>query len=219
MMFGKRKEWGAWIALCSKWRVRLVSDALYIRAGMTGIRLPRVLAAALLLLPFCLGASAQTLADGSARGTIALSLNTESCTVEVESSELVDGELIVTKRSACAPAGSGVWAVYCEGGCNFTTYRAYKEIYGVKDGNLALLRTIEGKIVPAQSERVEWPDDTGSITFLGRTQGAITLPLAPLHGEVLDLRNVWLEPEGALSAGAHTMLLNTKKRVRSRKAR
>ncbi len=37
--------------------------------------------------------------------------------------------------------------------------RAYRKTYGIKDGRLQLLKTEEGKIVPAQEERIEWPED------------------------------------------------------------
>lgn len=39
-----------------------------------------------------------------------------------------------------------------------TTDRVVMQIYGVKDGKLALIKTIEGKIIPAQEERIEWPE-------------------------------------------------------------
>lgn len=34
----------------------------------------------------------------------------------------------------------------------------WKEIYGVKDGKLQLIKRIEGKVIPAQEERIEWEE-------------------------------------------------------------
>lgn len=74
----------------------------------------------------------------------------------VESVALVNGQLEIVKRSASYPVY--VPAVACwPNNCDLRSQRVWKEVYGVKDGKLILLETIEGKIVPAQAERVEWP--------------------------------------------------------------
>jgi hypothetical protein len=35
----------------------------------------------------------------------------------------------------------------------------YRDIYGVVNGKIALIKTITGKTIPAQPERVEWPEE------------------------------------------------------------
>lgn len=73
---------------------------------------------------------------------------------DVESVRFADGRLEIVKRSISYP--SLIPAVNCSL-CDWSRRRVWKEIWGVKDGRLALLEVIEGKIIPAQAERVEWP--------------------------------------------------------------
>jgi hypothetical protein len=216
-----------------------------------------ILGAALLLLPFCMGASAQdqtatiTLSGGTAEvrsvpvapdGTVTLNGHgTLNCTSKIISADF-DGEtLAVVKRETC-PDGLRTFPVASTLEYSIGFDRVRKYVYGVKDGKLTLLRTIEGKIMPAQSERVEWPDDkqanigrdesfslgtpsritaiSGGGLYKDALEGSLGDGTWTRNdGEVLDLRNVWVEPEGGLSAGAHVRLPNTKKRVRSRKAK
>jgi hypothetical protein len=73
----------------------------------------------------------------------------------------VAGTLTITKRSDCNPQPrNSVWAVYCPKGCDFTIRRVWREVYGVKDGKLALLKTVEGQIIPASKipESFKWPE-------------------------------------------------------------
>lgn len=74
----------------------------------------------------------------------------------VESVTVTDGRLEVVRRIVEYPVA--IPAVNCTSPpCDWTRRRVVKEIYGVKDGKLQLLETIEGKIIPAQAERVERP--------------------------------------------------------------
>lgn len=74
----------------------------------------------------------------------------------VESAVMVDGRLEIVKRSISYP--SAIPALHCWlSPCDWSRRRVWKEIYGVKDGKLLLLETIEGKIIPVQAEHVEWP--------------------------------------------------------------
>jgi hypothetical protein len=45
------------------------------------------------------------------------------------------------------------------GGTSTIGYEYRRDIYGVVDGKIALIKTVTGKVVPAQRERVEWPED------------------------------------------------------------
>lgn len=72
--------------------------------------------------------------------------------------ELKDGQLEITKRSACIPSMTS--SINCwPTPCDFTIHKVWKEIYTARDGKIVLSKTIEGKIVPAQSERIEWPKE------------------------------------------------------------
>lgn len=77
----------------------------------------------------------------------------------VESITLVNGQLEVVKQSVSDL--SSIPAMACVASpCDWSRRRVWKEVYGVKNGKITLLKTIEGKIIPAQDERIEWPTGT-----------------------------------------------------------
>ena len=69
---------------------------------------------------------------------------------------LKDGELWVEREGGEYCGGSvscGVYGHTREDHCEL-----YREVYGAKDGEVVLLRTVHPKITPAQERRVEWPE-------------------------------------------------------------
>jgi len=70
----------------------------------------------------------------------------------VEESYMENGKLILVKRGISTPSLTTCAGTDCFG------EQAWKEIYTAKDGQIVLERIIRGKIIPAQAERVEWPE-------------------------------------------------------------
>lgn len=128
--------------------------------------------------PLCAWGQDRTLVLIDAPPTVTLGTKTtglfeDACTETIESVSVVNGQLEIVKRSTCTP--TAIPAIACiPGPCDFTKRRVFKEVYGARDGKVALLYTVEGKIVPAQAERVEWPSHPdGGFTTLKRSDGCL----------------------------------------------
>ena len=85
----------------------------------------------------------------------------QDCIETIKSFSLQDGRIVIEKHSKCHPnmtPAIGCWP----GPCDFTQYRQWREIYGVKEGKLELLKTEEAKHFPAQAERWEYPSNSNA---------------------------------------------------------
>lgn len=70
--------------------------------------------------------------------------------------ELVDGDLHVWRQGGMYCGGSLSCAVNHPIG--FDHCSPYKEVYGARDGEVVLLRTIEPEIIEATQRQVIWPE-------------------------------------------------------------
>ncbi len=116
------------------------------------LRRPMTLAFALLL-----AIAGSTLAQQSGSVTIDLSGQCTATTETIVSATLVEGRLEIVKRSSCYP--NSVPAIAClPKPCDWTIRKVWREVYAAQDGKIILLKKIEGKIIAAQEERIEWPE-------------------------------------------------------------
>src|ERR1043165_7934708 len=66
------------------------------------------------------------------------------CSTEVKSAEFKNDELIITKQSVCYLHGLMVWTGETSSGWTDQSRRElWREVYGVRDGKLALIRRID----------------------------------------------------------------------------
>lgn len=85
-------------------------------------------------------------------------LSSSECSETLVSTELIAGRLEIVRRSTCYPISTP--AVVCTPGpCDWSVRRVWREVYAARDGRIVLIKKIEGKITPAQTERIEWPED------------------------------------------------------------
>lgn len=96
-------------------------------------------------------------------GTLGWSTSSESLGYlkgdeRIESTALKGGQLIVAKSRVDVPA----FAYACMG-CSQPEpiKRVWREVYGVKDGKIELLRTEQAKVIPEQrtAEKIVWPNE------------------------------------------------------------
>lgn len=74
----------------------------------------------------------------------------------IVSVEHKDGRIEVTKRSNYMP--SSVPAIVCAPQpCDWMIRKVWREVYEAKDGKIVLSKKIEGRVLPAQDEKIEWP--------------------------------------------------------------
>jgi len=119
----------------------------------------------LILAFISLDGYAQT-TSGTGSGVLSvtgISLPDKKCVVTLLESDFKfnENKIEITKREDCNPNGNFTYALYCGSSpCDFSTHRVYKEIFGVVDGKIKLVKTVEGKIIPAskKEESFEWPE-------------------------------------------------------------
>lgn len=135
----------------------------------------------LIILLLTVGAHAQVTTS-----TLALTTDTPPEQVSIESVSLVDGQLEIISR-VVIPPGNFVPAVICDPmPCDFTQRFMRKEIYGIRDGKVALLRTIKGRIIKeVVKESVEWEGAAHKAATLEDTDMPLTLSTTALRADTL----------------------------------
>ncbi len=115
----------------------------------------RLLTLLILLAACAVGARAQDIS------AYTLSNKTLSSSCTTQTLVYPKGGTLVVEYDRICPVLTGTLTLTESGVLTTTpmsTRRVWREIYGARDGKVVLIKTIEAKVVPAQAERVEWPN-------------------------------------------------------------